>query len=201
MHKRILGLDPSLNRLGWCIIDYNDETEIYDLIDYGYIDAKKFKESEEDMKLQMIYRQISSILSKYRPHVVISESPFYSRNVATLNKLSHVHGVLLLISLEHGNRMKYYSPLTIKSIVLGGIKTKDESGKKKSGDDLKKEVEEEVYKIFPKKLFTKPYTNDVTDAISVAITYVKKNGEGTLGENKEEKKEKKKKTKTDKKKK
>jgi hypothetical protein len=88
---------------------------------------------------------------------------------------------------------------TIKSTVLGGIKTKDENGKKKSGDDLKKEVEEAVYKIFPKNLFKMPYTNDVTDAISVAITYVIKNGAGTLGENKEEKKEKKKKSKSEKK--
>jgi len=195
MHKRILGLDPSLNRLGWCIVDYDDETEKHELIDYGYIDAKKFQEEDEDMKLQKIYKTISSVIVSYNPQVVIAESPFYSRNANTLTKLAHVHGVLLLISVEHRRRMKYYSPLTIKSVVLGGIKTKDEDGKKKSGDDLKKEVEEAVYKVFPKNIFHKPYTNDVTDAISVAMTYIIKNGEGTLGSNKEEKKKAKKKSK------
>jgi Holliday junction resolvasome RuvABC endonuclease subunit len=183
MIKRILGLDPSLNRLGWCVIDYDDINEKWSLVDYDFIDAKHFDaESEEDKKLQYIHDCIKRVFENYKPSYVISESPFYSRNVKTLTRLSHVHGILLLLSLQNNNRMKYYTPLTIKSTILGGIKTKNEFGVKKNGKELKKEVEEKVFEIFPKNTFYKKYTDDVTDAISVVIAFVKKNGKGFMGE-------------------
>lgn len=180
--KRVLGLDPSLNCLGWCVVDY-DETKIeYKLISYGFIDCNHFDaETEEDLKLKHIDKIISKVFDTYKPTDVISESPFFSKNVKTLTRLAHVHGMLLLLSAKNDLRMRYYAPLTIKSVVLGGIKTKDEDGKKKTGTQMKKEVEAAVFKIFPRHTFLKEYTDDVTDAISVALTYIAKNGEGTVG--------------------
>jgi Holliday junction resolvasome RuvABC endonuclease subunit len=136
---------------------------------------------------------MSAVFSKYSPHVVIAESPFFQKNAKTITRLGHCHGILLLLAVEYGKRMKYYSPLTIKSTVLGGIKTKNEDGKKKTGKEMKKEVEEAVFKIFPQKDFKLPYTDDVTDAISVALAYIYKKGEGTMGEKKEDTKKNKKK--------
>ncbi|MNC20886.1 Holliday junction resolvase [compost metagenome] len=195
---RILSLDPSLNCTGWSVIDYKEEK--YTLVDYGFIQVSHFDaETEEDLKLMHIDKVMTKIFDTYKPEVVIAESPFYSRNPKTLTRLSHVHGTLLLLSAKNGLRMKYYAPLTIKSVVLGGIKTKDEDGKKKTGTEMKKEVEAAVFKIFPRHLFLKEYTNDVTDAISVALTYIAKDGKGTVGsKDKVEKPKKEKKKKVDK---
>lgn len=186
---RILSIDPSLNRTGWAIVDYKNNK--YKLIDYGFIECKNFDaESQEDEKLEHIYKTMETIYRQYKPEHVISESPFYSKNVKTLMRLSHVHGTLLLIARQHGKRMDYYSPLTIKSVVLKGLKTKDEEGNKKTGTQMKKEVEKAVFEIIPKAFFIKDYTDDVIDAVSVAITFVMKEGKGTLRDNKEKEKNK-----------
>lgn len=182
---RMLAIDPSLNRTGWAIIDYKEKTNSFRLIDYGYIDCKHYDaELEEDMKLEHIYKTIERLLRQYKPTVAIAESPFYSRNPKTLMRLSHVHGTLLLVCKLHGLSMDYYAPLTIKSTVLKGIKTKNEDGTKKKGNEMKKEVEAVVFTVFPQSTFIKDYTDDVTDAISVGLTYVYKDGTGTLKDNK-----------------
>jgi Holliday junction resolvasome RuvABC endonuclease subunit len=62
----------------------------------------------------------------------------------------------------------------MKSCILGGIKTKKEDGTKKTGDEMKKEVADKIIEIFGINNFTKPFTNDVTDAISAAVTFVYK---------------------------
>lgn len=186
---RILGIDPSLNRTGWAIVDYKNNK--YTLVEYGYIECKDFDaESQEDEKLEHIYKTMEKVYKQYKPEYVISESPFYSKNVKTLMRLSHVHGTLLLIARQNGKKMDYYSPLTIKSVVLKGLKTKDEDGNKKTGTQMKKEVEKAVFDIIPKTYFKKDYTDDVIDAVSVVITFVMKDGKGTLRDNKEKEKEK-----------
>lgn len=180
---RILGIDPSLNRLGWAVVDYFKEKNEYKLIDYGFIECGHFDpETEEDLKLFHIDKIMTKVFDVYKPESVIAEAPFFSKNVKTLTRLAHVHGTILLLSAKNNLRMKYYAPLTIKSVVLGGIKTKNEDGEKKSGKDMKKEVEAAVFEIFPKHTFLKEYTDDVTDAISAAMCAVKKDFKGFVGE-------------------
>lgn len=178
MKQRILGLDPSLNRTGWAIVDFDGKN--MKLVDYGFIDCSHFDaELEESKKIKFIYDTMMSIYRNYKPTHVISESPFFSRkneNVKTLMRLSHVHGTLLLVAELNNKEMEYYAPLTIKSVVLGGLK-------KKSEKNTKEEVANAVFEVFPQRLFIKEYTNDVTDAIAVILTYIKKEGKGTQKEN------------------
>lgn len=191
----IMGLDPSLNCLGWFIFD----SEKMLILDYGFIPNKGLEENEKIVK---IYNKLSNILKQYKIDAVGIEEEFSSKNPSTLKKLSHVHGSIILLLSQYNIPYTYYSVMTIKSQVLGGMKTKKEDGTKKSGDEMKEEVAAKVFEVFGKQNFYKEYTNDVTDAASVGLCYKMTDGVNPAVERKEKekaaKKEKKIKEKADK---
>ena len=69
----------------------------------------------------------------------------------------------------------YYAPMSIKSIVLNGMKMKKSDGSRKTGTELKQEIQQTVFNIFDNVNFEN-ITDDVTDAISIVITYLRQDG-------------------------
>lgn len=167
--SKILGIDPSLNSLGFFLFD----TEKFKIIDYAYISNKKLDENE---KLLAIYNELKTILENNKIDAAGIEQEFYSRNVKTLRKLSHVHGVVLLLLSQYNIPFSYYSVMTLKSKILNGMKRKKENGKKKTAKELKQEVADKIFNIFGKYNFIKDFTDDVTDAASAAVVYWLMNG-------------------------
>jgi crossover junction endodeoxyribonuclease RuvC len=168
----ILGIDPSLSSTGFFLFD----DEEFEIIDYGYISTDDL---EEDKAMLKIHKILSSILDKYDIDKIGIEQEFYSRNVKTLRKLSHVHGVALLLFAQYEIPYTYYSVMTLKSKVLNGMKRKKEDGTKKSGDEIKQEVAEKIFEVFGRTNFIKEFTDDVTDAASAALTYYLMDGMST----------------------
>lgn len=160
----ILGIDPSLNCAGWFIFDSADMK----IIDYGYIPNKTDNERE---KLMKIYNQLSRVMDAYDIDGIGIEEEFHSRNVATVKKLSHVHGAILLLIAQRKIPHAYYSVMTAKSKTLDGIETKKKDGTKKTGDEMKEEIAQKIFEVFGRENFIKDFTNDVTDAASIAYTY------------------------------
>lgn len=177
---RIIGIDPSLNRLGYFIFD----SENMKIVDYGYIP----NEGEEQEKLLRIYKILTVVLDTYKPDVASIEEEFFSRNVATLKTLSHVHGAILLLLSQRKISYTYYSVLTLKSQLLNGMKTKKDDGTKKNGKEMKIEVANKVFEIFGRQNFIKDFTDDVTDAASAAYCYYKLDGKSIKDMKKENKK-------------
>ena len=58
------------------------------------------------------------------------------------------------------------------------MKLKNADGTRKTGEEMKREVMNAVLDIFGKQTFYKDYTDDVTDAISAGVTYVRHDGQG-----------------------
>jgi len=169
---KILGIDPSLNCLGWFLFDSNK----FKVIDYGYIENKDLAENE---KLLKIYNMLKTVIDTYKIDVVGIEQEFYGRNVKTLQKLSRVHGCILLLLAQKNIPYTYYSVATLKSKTLQGMKTKDSKGKKKTAKQVKQEVANKIFDIFGRHNFIKDITDDVTDAASAAITYYLMDGKST----------------------
>lgn len=167
----ICGLDPSLNCLGWFIFN----TEGMKVIDYGYIPNKDL---EEDEKILRIYNTLNKVFGVYKVDGVGIEEEFFSRNVDTLKKLSHVHGAILTLLAQKGIPHTYYSVMTAKSKTLGGIQTKKEDGTKKDGNEMKAEIAAKIFEVFGRQNFIKDFTSDVTDAASIGYTYYLMGGEG-----------------------
>jgi Holliday junction resolvasome RuvABC endonuclease subunit len=120
----VLGLDISTNSTGWCILEYLDEDK-YKLIDYGLIERKGM-----DIGETLVYfeRQLLSIINQFNPHGISAEAPFVGRNNQTIQKLCMFHGVMQLIAKKEKMPIVYYAVMTLKSKVLGGMKTKNEDG-------------------------------------------------------------------------
>lgn len=147
------------------------------LVDYGFIDTSSIK--EEGHTLDFIHTRFQSIIDVYKPDVISAEQMFIGQNRQTGIILAGIHALMKLIAWKHNNiPITYYAIQTMKSTVLDGLSLKKENGERKTGDELKKEVADRIFKIFPKSMFIKEITDDVTDAISAAITYVKLYGQG-----------------------
>lgn len=190
MKLRILGLDNSRYSTGWAIIDVNtDDIEFLTkqpsegykegmkIIDYGYIDTSSIK--EEGKTLIYIENAFTDIIRKYKPDAISAEQMFVGSNKQVGVVLSGIHAIMKLVAAKANIPITYYSIMTIKSSVLGGMKLKKDDGTRKTGDEMKIEVANKVIDIFGKERFKdKLMTDDVTDAISCVITYKNYNGVG-----------------------
>lgn len=182
----ILGLDISTKNTGWSIVKYSEKKS--ELLAYG--DIPRFKMSMDEV-LVNFEKEMYKIIEEWNPDVISAEAPFVGSNRQTIEKLCFVHGVAQLIAKKEKIPVTYYSVMTLKSKVLGGIKAKKEDGTKKTGAEMKQEVQDKVIEIFGEENFTKEYNDDITDSISAAYTYIVMDGQPVEKKKKTRKKSKK----------
>lgn len=173
---KVLGLDISRVSTGWSIIEVDNTKDDYKLklISYGFIPTNKLTHDEA---LILIEKKIEVIVTSYKPSYCSIEQMFVGKNASTSMTLARVHGVALLVLAKQKIPYTYYSVMTLKSKVTGGIKTKKEDGTKKTGDEMKEEVSKKIIEIFGVESFTKAFNNDVTDSISAAYTFMLLDGQ------------------------
>ena len=167
----ILGLDISTQNTGWSIVKHTEENPI--LLKYGFI--PRFKMSINEV-LVNFEKELQNIIDLWKPDAMSVEAPFVGNNKQTGEKLCFVHGVMLLVAKKNNIPVVYYSVMSLKSKVLGGISVKKKDGTKKTGDEMKQEVQDKIIDIFGKENFIEEYNNDVTDSISAAYTYILMDG-------------------------
>ncbi len=72
-----------------------------------------------ERRLLEIAGGLRRLIGEHRPELAAVEGVFYSANVKTALKLAHVRGVALLAIAEAGIGLGEYSPLEIKTSVVG----------------------------------------------------------------------------------
>ena len=72
-----------------------------------------------ERRLLEIAGGLRRLMREYVPESAAVEEVFYSANVKTALKLAHVRGVALLAIAEAGLEMAEYSPLEVKTSVVG----------------------------------------------------------------------------------
>src|SRR5204862_6702539 len=72
-----------------------------------------------ESRLREISRELRGVIARDAPSAAAVEEVFYSNNVKTALKLAHVRGVALLAISEAGLELGEYSPLEIKTSVVG----------------------------------------------------------------------------------
>jgi crossover junction endodeoxyribonuclease RuvC len=111
----ILGIDPGTAITGWGVINCN--TSIPVLIEYGHI-LTQAKTPLSD-RLDIIHKNLTTIIMKYKPNVVAVEELFFAKNVKTAITVGHARGVILLTSKQLGLEIFEYTPLEVKQAVAG----------------------------------------------------------------------------------
>ena len=70
-------------------------------------------------RLAEIFDRLEGIIEEHRPHHVAIEDVFYAVNAKSAIKLGQVRGVAMLAASLSGLDVAEYSPLSIKSAVVG----------------------------------------------------------------------------------
>jgi crossover junction endodeoxyribonuclease RuvC len=112
---RVLGIDCGTERTGYGVIDSDGRT--HRLISAGVIRTKT--KSPLEARLREISGELRGVIVRDEPLAAAVEEVFYSTNVKTALKLAHVRGVALLLISEAGLEFGEYSPLEIKTSVVG----------------------------------------------------------------------------------
>lgn len=163
---RILGIDPGTATTGYGLVEQNGNG--MSLINFGWIETDKKHEAAK--RLENIYGEMISVLTKEKPDVLAMEKLFFFANAKTAIRVSQAQGVILLAA-QHSNVPVFeFSPLQVKKIVSGNGWAKK--------DQIKKVVKAILR--FRAPAHKKTHFDDVADALAVAICYVK------MGELKEE---------------
>ena len=180
MKCRLLCLDNSRYCTGWAVMDIDTDNNNYhegmNIIDYGYIDTHTIR--EEGKTLIYIEQRFTSLVNQYKPQHIAAEQMFHGKNSQTGMVLAGIHAIMKLVAAKNDIEITYYSIMTMKSTTLNGMKLKNADGTRKTGEEMKREVMNTVLDIFGKQTFYKDYTDDVTDAISAGVTYVRHDGQG-----------------------
>lgn len=155
---KILGIDPGMAIVGYCILDYDGKN--LKLEHSGSIQTQK--ESAESARLLEIFNDMHVILEQYKPDVCAIEKLFFFRNYTTVMPVAHARGVILLTLEQFGIPVYEYTPIEVKQILTG------------YGRADKKEVERMVkLTLGTDKL---PKLDDTVDAIAIAISYTRNQG-------------------------
>jgi crossover junction endodeoxyribonuclease RuvC len=112
---RVLGIDCGTERTGWGVIESDGRS--HRVLGHGVIRSTARHPFEQ--RLATIAAGLRAILLDHRPETAAVEGVFFSLNVKTALKLAHVRGVALLVIAEAKLSLGEYSPLEIKTSVVG----------------------------------------------------------------------------------
>jgi len=112
---RVLGIDCGSERTGYGIIESDGAG--HHMIAAGVIRTSARTPFEQ--RLAEIAGGLRRLIREHSPECAAVEEVFYSANVKTALKLAHVRGVALLSVAEAGMNLAEYSPLEVKTSVVG----------------------------------------------------------------------------------
>lgn len=113
--RRLLGLDPGLQRTGWGVIEVEGNALRH--LAHGVVVSEKSKSL--DQRLVDIYDGLCNVLEAWEPQEAAVEETFVNKNPASTLKLGQARGVVLLVPGLKGLPVAEYAPNKIKKSVVG----------------------------------------------------------------------------------
>ena len=150
---RILGIDPGYAIVGFGILEYDGRS--FSVVNFGAITTPAGMDFSQ--RLETVYRDMKEILLLYKPDAMSVEKLFFNTNHKTAIDVAQARGVILLAAQECGVPVFEYTPLQVKSSVVG------------YGKAEKKQVQEMTRSLLRLKEVPKP--DDTADALGLAITH------------------------------
>jgi len=152
---RVLGIDCGGEYTGYGVVEQDGDGVLHHLCS-GAI--RLWPQEPLELRLKKICDGLTAIISSYSPEEVAIEDVFYAVNVKSALKLGHVRGVAMLVAAQAGLGVVAYSPLSIKSAVVG------------YGKAEKSQVQVMVARLLD--LPASPEPPDVADALAIAICHL-----------------------------
>jgi crossover junction endodeoxyribonuclease RuvC len=152
---RVLGIDCGGKYTGYGVVEQNGRGALHCLC-WGAIGLSARDPLE--LRLRRIAEGLGEIIQRHTPQQVAIEDVFYAVNVKSALKLGHVRGVAMLVAAQAGLEVVAYSPLSIKSAVVG------------YGKAEKSQVQTMVARLL--NLAAPPEPADAADALAIAICHL-----------------------------
>ncbi len=151
---KVLGIDPGTLTSGYGVVAEEDH-KLFHVASGGISPSAK---QPFPKRLKKIYDELTKVIDQYRPHVIVVEDLFVSKNIKSALKLGHSRGIALLAAVNMGLPVYEYSPLEVKQAVVG------------NGKAEKKQVQLMVKTLLD--LPKIPYPADAADALAAAICHI-----------------------------
>ncbi len=154
---RILGIDPGMAIVGYCILDYfnDNEDQPYKIVNCGSIQTSKT--AGKPKRLLEIHNDLEYLIKKFKPETAAVEQLFYFKNAKTITPVSEARGVILMTLEKFNIPVFEYTPLVVKQTVTG------------YGRASKNEVRDMVKILFSDQDF--PKLDDTSDAVAIAVCH------------------------------
>ncbi len=149
----ILGIDPGLANTGWGVVERDGPR--CRAIAYGCISTKP--KEPVPSRLARIFDEITDVIDRYHPADCAIESVYFGSNAKSAFATGQARGVALLATAGARLSLGEYSPVQIKSVVVG------------SGAADKHQVTFMVRTLLA--LDHDPAPDHAADALAVAITH------------------------------
>lgn len=152
---RVLGVDCGTEYTGFGVVELGPDDTLVCLT----CGAIKLSVREPlPQRLATIFGRLGAIIVEFQPDNVAIEDVFYALNVKSALKLGQVRGVAMLAASSAGLEVAEYSPLSIKSAVVG------------YGKAEKQQVQHMVTRLL--RLTEIPEPADAADALAIAICHL-----------------------------
>jgi crossover junction endodeoxyribonuclease RuvC len=150
---KVLGVDPGTARMGYGVVERNGGT--LKLCDYGCLETTGQKSPGQ--RLEFLYISLGEVVKKHRPSVMSVEALFFSKNVKSAFAVGQARGVALLLAAQREMSVAEYTPLQVKSALVG------------YGKAEKAQVQYMVQQLL--KMAELPEPDDASDALALAICH------------------------------
>ncbi len=151
--KRVFGVDPGYAIVGYGAVE-SDGVRCRPL-EYGAIVTKAGLPFPD--RLEIIYRNLSALLEKWKPDALSVEKLYYYSNQTTVIYVAEARGVILLAARQAGVPVFEYTPPQVKMAVTGYGRAK------------KPQVQEMTRHLLCLKEIPKP--DDTADALALAVCH------------------------------
>ncbi len=149
----ILGIDPGVAIVGYGVVECVSGN--FRCLEYGCITTPAHTLLED--RLSEIYDGITELIARHRPDCMSVEELFFNNNQKTAVDVAQARGVILLAANKARLPIYEYTPLQVKSAVVG------------YGRAEKQQVMYMVRQYLHMKETPKP--DDAADAIAIAICH------------------------------
>ena len=149
----ILGIDPGYAIVGWGVLEYTRGQ--FRVLGYGAITTPAGMPFEK--RLEIIYKDMCTVIGKYKPEALSIEKLFFANNKTTGIDVAQARGVILLAAAMSGVSINEYTPPQVKQAVVG------------YGKAEKKQVMEMTRILL--KLREVPKPDDTADALALAVCH------------------------------
>ncbi len=150
---RILGIDPGYAIVGFGIVDYDGRK--FTPVEYGAILTEAHTPFTE--RLCAIHNDMEFIFEKFRPNCMAVEKLFFTTNQKTAIDVAQARGITVLSAAKRNVPVYEYTPLQVKSAVVG------------YGKAEKQQVMEMTKQLLGLAQIPRP--DDAADALAIAICH------------------------------